>query len=90
MNARQRKILKLILKDMTCSIEEIANRYNVSTRTIRSDAEHINKEIEDLYQTRCLSIKNNYLNLIIEKSRIESISALTISDDYLYKIRYEF
>lgn len=82
MNIRQRSILKTLLKESSIAIDEIAEQFSVSSRTIRSDVESINNEILALFQTKCLQIKNNNIILILNNDNYVNVQNITSSDDY--------
>lgn len=87
MKVRQKILLNVIILKKTININELANDFAVSTRTIRNDYKIIKDYLDELLNKNSLELYNNNISLLLNDNEMAKIrKSLNSGDYYLYKL----
>lgn len=87
MKIRQKILLNIIISKKVMSINEIANDFAVSSRTIRNDYKVIKEYLNNLLKKPSLDLYNNNIMLLLNDKDLETIySSIDSYNYYMYKL----
>lgn len=87
MKIRQKILLNVIILKKTININDLANDFAVSTRTIRNDYKIIKDYLDNIFSKNCLDLYNNNFSLLLKDDELEIIyKSISSCDYYLYKL----
>lgn len=87
MKIRQKILLNILVSQGTVSINELAEDFAVSSRTVRNDYKLIREYLNSLMQKPCVELCNNNIRLLLDEGELETIhKSVKACDYYLYKL----
>ena len=87
MKLRQKVLLNIIISKNIININELADDFAVSSRTIRNDYKIIKEYLNNLFGKSCLDLYNNNIKLLLNDNELEYINqSINFCDYYLYKL----
>lgn len=87
MKIRQKILLNIIITKKVISINELADDFAVSSRTIRNDYKIIKEYLNNLLKKSSLDLYNNNIMLLLNDKDMETINkSIDSYDYYLYKL----
>lgn len=87
MKIRQKILLNIIISKKIININQLADDFAVSSRTIRNDYKIIKEYLNNLLKKSCLDLYNNNISLLLKDDELEFINrSINSCDYYLYKL----
>lgn len=87
MKTRQKIILNIIISKKIININELADDFAVSSRTIRNDYKIIKEYLNSVLKKTCLDLCNNNIRILLNDDELEIIPKSTQTCNYyLYKL----
>lgn len=87
MKTRQKVLFNIIANKKNVNINELANDFAVSSRTIRNDYKIIKDYLNNFSPKQCLNLCNNTITLLLSDDELKIIKkSIKTGDYYLYKL----
>jgi len=89
MKIRQKILLNILVSKSVININELADDFAVSNRTIRNDYKIIKDYLDSLLKKSCMDLCNNAIKLLLTDDELETIlKSIDVCDYYLYKLSF--